>query len=64
MLLSDGSVGIGKAIYRTDMPLMPPIGRRGHAERDIGAAALFLAGPSADYITSQNINVDGGSSRR
>ena len=32
----------------------------GDTERDIGAVALFLASPAADYITGQNIPVNGG----
>ena len=44
--------------------LMPPIGRMGEAERDIGALALFLASPEADYISGQNISADGGMTRR
>jgi NAD(P)-dependent dehydrogenase (short-subunit alcohol dehydrogenase family) len=46
------------------MPGMPPIGRRGEAERDIGAVALFLASPAADYLSGQNISVDGATTRR
>ena len=41
---------------------MPPIGRMGEPERDIGAVALFLASPAAGYISGQNISVDGGNS--
>jgi NAD(P)-dependent dehydrogenase (short-subunit alcohol dehydrogenase family) len=40
----------------------PPIGRMGDPERDIAAVALFLASPAADYISGQNISVDGGNS--
>jgi len=36
-----------------------PLGRIGLPE-DVAAAALFLASSSADYITGQNIVVDGG----
>jgi NAD(P)-dependent dehydrogenase (short-subunit alcohol dehydrogenase family) len=42
----------------------PPLGRIGDAETDIGAVALFLASPAADYITGQNIPVDGGLNMR
>jgi NAD(P)-dependent dehydrogenase (short-subunit alcohol dehydrogenase family) len=37
-----------------------PLGRFGDPEADIGAVAVFLAGPSASYITGQTIVVDGG----
>jgi len=43
---------------------LPPIGRMGEVERDIGALALFLASPEADYISGQNISADGGMTRR
>ena len=36
-----------------------PLGRLGDAE-DIANAALFLASPSARYITGQALTVDGG----
>lgn len=39
---------------------LPPIGRLGEPERDIAAVALFLASPAAEYISGQNISVDGG----
>jgi NAD(P)-dependent dehydrogenase (short-subunit alcohol dehydrogenase family) len=41
---------------------VPPIGRIGDPERDIGAVALFLASPAASYLSGQNISVDGGNS--
>jgi len=36
------------------------IRRRGDAELDVGAAAVFLAGPGAGFITAQTLMVNGG----
>jgi len=36
------------------------LGRMGEMGQDIGGAALFLATPASDYITGQNLVVDGG----
>lgn len=41
---------------RTQMRLA----RAGDCERDIGRAAVFLAGPDSDFITGQSLMVDGG----
>ena len=38
-----------------------PLGRIGDARRDIGAAAVFLAGDGGSYVTGQTLVVDGGS---
>jgi NAD(P)-dependent dehydrogenase (short-subunit alcohol dehydrogenase family) len=38
------------------------IHRTGDAETDIGAAAVFLAGPGASFVTGCTITVDGGAS--
>jgi NAD(P)-dependent dehydrogenase (short-subunit alcohol dehydrogenase family) len=37
-----------------------PIPRVGDCEQDIGAAAVFLAGDGARYVTGQTLAVDGG----
>jgi NAD(P)-dependent dehydrogenase (short-subunit alcohol dehydrogenase family) len=37
-----------------------PLGRLGDAELDIGAAVVFLTGPSATYITGTTLVIDGG----
>lgn len=37
-----------------------PLGRVGDCEHDIGAAVLFLVGPSARYVTGTVIPLDGG----
>lgn len=37
-----------------------PLARMGDAERDIGRAVAFLAGPDSDYITGATTMVDGG----
>jgi len=37
-----------------------PLGRMGQEDSDIKGATLFLSSPASDYITGQNIMVDGG----
>jgi NAD(P)-dependent dehydrogenase (short-subunit alcohol dehydrogenase family) len=41
-------------------PFMPPLNWIGDPERDIGRVVLFLASSASDYVTGQNIPVDGG----
>jgi NAD(P)-dependent dehydrogenase (short-subunit alcohol dehydrogenase family) len=41
-------------------PFMPPLGWIGDPERDIGRVVMFLASSASDYVTGQNIPVDGG----
>lgn len=43
----------------SDLCEQTPLGRLGRPE-DVAAAALFLAGPQADFITGQTLGVDGG----
>ena len=45
-----------EAVHLRDVAL----GYFGDAEKDIGAAALFLATDDSRYVTGQTINVDGG----
>lgn len=46
---------------REKLIAMQPTGRMGKVE-DIAAAAAFLAGPDADFISGQVLHVDGGKS--
>ena len=48
--LGEKKIAVGKAV---------PLGRMGVPD-DIAGAAVFLASPSAAYITAQTLNVDGG----
>jgi len=45
--------------YREAMTAMVPVGRMGTPE-DVAAVVLMLADPAADYLTGQDIRVDGG----
>jgi 3-oxoacyl-[acyl-carrier protein] reductase len=49
---------LGEAV-RADLLKRIPLGLLGRAE-DIAAAALYLAGPGARYVTGQVLTVDGG----
>jgi len=35
--------------------------RVGDSEKDVGRAAIYLAGPDGSYINGLNLHVDGGS---
>jgi NAD(P)-dependent dehydrogenase (short-subunit alcohol dehydrogenase family) len=36
------------------------LGRMGKLQQDLNGIILFLASPASDYVTAQNIIVDGG----
>jgi 3-oxoacyl-[acyl-carrier protein] reductase len=48
-----------KEEMKTELLKRIPLGIFGQAD-DIAGAALFLAGPSARYVTGQVLTVDGG----
>jgi 3-oxoacyl-[acyl-carrier protein] reductase len=55
---TEGLDGLGEPAIES-MRRCIPIGRLGEPE-DIGAAALFLAGTTAGFITGQALTIDGG----
>ena len=50
----------GNAEARERLESQLAIPRQGDAETDVGAVAVFLAGPAADYVTGCTINANGG----
>ena len=60
--ISPGAFDRGQvpAGWMTDYAAMTPARRMGELGRDIKGVALFLASSESDYITGQNIAVDGG----
>lgn len=60
--LSPGGFDKGKAPreFVADFAAMTPLGRMGQLGSDIKGATLFLASSASDYITGQNVVVDGG----
>jgi NAD(P)-dependent dehydrogenase (short-subunit alcohol dehydrogenase family) len=55
----DRAVGVGETDGRRAMRSMHPLGRMGRPE-EVAAAILFLASPSASFITGHSLAVDGG----
>jgi len=55
---TDMTAELGEAV-RAELLKRIPLGLLGRAE-DIAAAALYLAGPGARYVTGQVLTVDGG----
>ena len=44
----------------TAAAMLPPLGRMGDPEQDIGGVALFLASEDSAYLTGNTLFVDGG----
>ena len=57
-IATDMTHGLSEQV-KSDLATKIPLGRLGTAE-DVAAAAVFLATESANYITGQTLNVDGG----
>ena len=55
---TDMTAGLNDAL-KAELLKRIPLGSFGQSE-DIAGAALFLAGPSARYVTGQVLTVDGG----
>ena len=59
--ISPGGFARGnKPSFIRDYSEATPAGRMGRDGSDIKGAALFLASPASDYVTGQNLVVDGG----
>lgn len=58
------SAGLKSYVNEDDVRKAIPMNRWGDAEKDIGAAAVFLASEAASWITGQVLVVDGGQSAR
>jgi 3-oxoacyl-[acyl-carrier protein] reductase len=57
-IATDMTHGLSEQV-KVDLATKIPLNRLGTAE-DVAAAAVFLATESANYITGQTLNVDGG----
>ena len=60
--ISPGGFDKGRAppAFVAEFGTLTPLGRMGQMGQDIKGAALFLASSASDYITGQNLVVDGG----
>ena len=57
-IATDMTHGLSEQV-KVDLEAKIPLSRLGEAE-DVAAAVVFLASQSANYITGQTLNVDGG----